>query len=141
MSNSFTNQVMAQLEIFTHPDFYERKVYTLPKHLDEEVARLHLDKLGVKLTTLTEEQADYLGIPVQGPPSPTTTATDRPHHPLAGVARHRKPGRAASRRAAGCFRWVESSFARAQIAYGSPVRQRSATDRVIKPCGQRRANR
>jgi adenosylhomocysteinase len=70
MSNSFTNQVMAQLELFTHPDFYERKVYTLPKHLDEEVARLHLDKLGVKLTTLTEEQADYLGIPVQGPYKP-----------------------------------------------------------------------
>ena len=54
MSNSFTNQVMAQMEIFGHPDFYERKVYTLPKHLDEEVARLHLDKLGVKLTRLTE---------------------------------------------------------------------------------------
>ncbi len=70
MSNSFTNQVMAQLELFTHPDFYERRVYTLPKHLDEEVARLHLDKLGVKLTTLTEDQADYLGIPVQGPYKP-----------------------------------------------------------------------
>jgi adenosylhomocysteinase len=70
MSNSFTNQVMAQMEIFTHPDFYERRVYTLPKHLDEEVARLHLEKLGVKLTTLTEEQADYLGVPVQGPYKP-----------------------------------------------------------------------
>jgi adenosylhomocysteinase len=70
MSNSFTNQVMAQLEIFQHPDFYERKVYTLPKHLDEEVARLHLEKLGVKLTTLTDEQADYLGIPVSGPYKP-----------------------------------------------------------------------
>ena len=70
MSNSFTNQVMAQIELFTHPDFYERKVYTLPKHLDEEVARLHLDKLGVKLTQLTEEQADYLGVPVQGPYKP-----------------------------------------------------------------------
>jgi len=70
MSNSFTNQVMAQLELFTHPDFYERKVYTLPKHLDEEVARLHLEKLGVKLTTLTEDQASYLGIPVQGPYKP-----------------------------------------------------------------------
>jgi adenosylhomocysteinase len=70
MSNSFTNQVMAQIEIFTHPDFYERRVYTLPKHLDEEVARLHLDKLGVKLTELTEDQADYLGVPVQGPYKP-----------------------------------------------------------------------
>jgi adenosylhomocysteinase len=67
MSNSFTNQVIAQIELFTHNDFYEKKVYTLPKHLDEEVARLHLDKLGVRLTTLTEEQAAYLGIPVGGP--------------------------------------------------------------------------
>jgi adenosylhomocysteinase len=67
MSNSFTNQVIAQVELYSHPDFYERKVYTLPKHLDEEVARLHLDKLGVKLTTLTEDQAAYLGIPVGGP--------------------------------------------------------------------------
>jgi adenosylhomocysteinase len=70
MSNSFTNQVMAQLELFTHRDFYERKVYTLPKHLDEEVARLHLDKLGVKLTTLTEDQSLYLGVPVEGPYKP-----------------------------------------------------------------------
>jgi adenosylhomocysteinase len=70
MSNSFTNQVMAQMELFGHRDFYERKVYTLPKHLDEEVARLHLDKLGVKLTTLTEDQAAYLGIPVDGPYKP-----------------------------------------------------------------------
>jgi len=70
MSNSFTNQVIAQVELFTHTDFYERRVYTLPKHLDEEVARLHLDKLGVKLTRLTEEQAAYLGIPVDGPYKP-----------------------------------------------------------------------
>jgi adenosylhomocysteinase len=70
MSNSFTNQVIAQMELFGHTDFYENKVYTLPKHLDEEVARLHLDKLGVKLTTLTEDQAEYLGIPVAGPYKP-----------------------------------------------------------------------
>ena len=70
MSNSFTNQVMAQMELFGHRDFYERKVYTLPKHLDEEVARLHLEKLGVKLTTLSEDQAAYLGIPVEGPFKP-----------------------------------------------------------------------
>jgi adenosylhomocysteinase len=70
MSNSFTNQVIAQLELFTHTDFYEPKVYTLPKHLDEEVARLHLDKLGVRLTRLTEDQASYLGIPVGGPYKP-----------------------------------------------------------------------
>ena len=67
MSNSFTNQVLAQIELFTKPEEYPTGVYTLPKHLDEEVARLHLDALGVKLTTLTDAQADYLGIPVQGP--------------------------------------------------------------------------
>ena len=67
MSNSFTNQVIAQIELFTHPDRYERQVYTLPKHLDEQVARLHLDALGAKLTELTPGQAAYLGIPVEGP--------------------------------------------------------------------------
>jgi adenosylhomocysteinase len=70
MSNSFTNQVIAQVELFTHTDFYERKVYTLPKHLDEKVARLHLDKLGVKLTQLTEDQAEYIGVPLEGPFKP-----------------------------------------------------------------------
>src|SRR6266576_1096878 len=70
MSNSFTNQVIAQVELFTHTDFYEHKVYTLPKHLDEKVARLHLDKLGAKLTKLTEEQAEYIGVPVEGPFKP-----------------------------------------------------------------------
>jgi adenosylhomocysteinase len=67
MSNSFSNQVIAQIELFTHNDFYERKVYTLPKHLDEKVARLHLDALGVRLTEPTEDQASYLGIPADGP--------------------------------------------------------------------------
>jgi adenosylhomocysteinase len=67
MSASFTNQVMAQLELFTNAKDYELKVYVLPKHLDEEVARLHLDKLGVKLTTLSKEQAAYIGVPVGGP--------------------------------------------------------------------------
>ncbi|MCZ7530432.1 MAG: adenosylhomocysteinase [Acidimicrobiia bacterium] len=70
MSNSFSNQVLAQVELFGHEDFYENRVYTLPKHLDEKVARLHLDKLGVRLTRLTEEQADYLGIPQDGPYKP-----------------------------------------------------------------------
>jgi adenosylhomocysteinase len=70
MSNSFTNQVMAQVEVFTHTDFYEKKVYTLPKHLDEKVARLHLDALGVRLTVLSDEQAAYLGIPAEGPFKP-----------------------------------------------------------------------
>jgi len=67
MSNSFTNQVLAQIEIFTKTEEYPTGVYVLPKHLDEEVARLHLDALGVKLTTLSESQASYLGIPVEGP--------------------------------------------------------------------------
>jgi adenosylhomocysteinase len=67
MSASFSNQVIAQLELHEHNDKYDRKVYILPKHLDEEVARLHLDHLGVKLTTLSKEQADYLGVPVEGP--------------------------------------------------------------------------
>jgi adenosylhomocysteinase len=67
MSASFTNQVLAQIELWKHHEKYENKVYTLPKHLDERVASLHLDKLGVKLTTLTPEQADYLGVSSSGP--------------------------------------------------------------------------
>ncbi|MFE3458800.1 adenosylhomocysteinase [Nocardiopsis aegyptia] len=67
MSNSFTNQVIAQIELFTKQDEYPVEVYTLPKILDEKVARLHLDALGVKLTTLTKEQADYIGVDVAGP--------------------------------------------------------------------------
>jgi adenosylhomocysteinase len=67
MSNSFTNQVIAQIELFTRTDRYPVGVHVLPKHLDEKVARLHLDALGVKLTSLTKEQADYLGVPVEGP--------------------------------------------------------------------------
>ncbi|MDB4949857.1 MAG: Adenosylhomocysteinase [Gemmatimonadetes bacterium] len=70
MSASFTNQVMAQIELFNHTDRYERKVYILPKHLDEKVARLHLDKLGVRLTELTAEQAAYIGTSVSGPYKP-----------------------------------------------------------------------
>ncbi|MCC6830947.1 MAG: adenosylhomocysteinase, partial [Thermoleophilia bacterium] len=67
MSNSFSNQVIAQIELFTKNDDYDRQVYILPKHLDEKVARLHLDALGVRLTELTEEQAAYIGVPVSGP--------------------------------------------------------------------------
>jgi adenosylhomocysteinase len=70
MSNSFTNQTMAQIELFVNNERYEKKVYVLPKHLDEKVARLHLDALGVKLTTLTKEQADYIGVAVEGPFKP-----------------------------------------------------------------------
>ena len=67
MSNSFSNQVIAQIELYGHQDFYERRVYTLPKHLDEKVASLHLDALGVRLTKLREDQAVYLGVSVDGP--------------------------------------------------------------------------
>jgi adenosylhomocysteinase len=67
MSNSFTNQTIAQIELATNNSKYEKKVYVLPKHLDEKVARLHLDKLGAKLTKLTKEQAAYIGVPVEGP--------------------------------------------------------------------------
>ncbi|WMJ75678.1 adenosylhomocysteinase [Cytophagaceae bacterium ABcell3] len=67
MSNSFTNQVLAQIELWQYADKYENKVYTLPKHLDEKVAMLHLGKIGVELETLTKDQADYIGVPVKGP--------------------------------------------------------------------------
>jgi adenosylhomocysteinase len=67
MSNSFTNQVLAQIELWTRPEDYEKQVYVLPKHLDEKVARLHLGALGVELTVLTPRQADYIGVPVEGP--------------------------------------------------------------------------
>ncbi|MGI9080884.1 MAG: adenosylhomocysteinase, partial [Thermoleophilaceae bacterium] len=70
MSNSFTNQTIAQIELFTKNDEYEKQVYVLPKHLDEKVARLHLDALGVKLTQLSQEQAAYIGVPVEGPYKP-----------------------------------------------------------------------
>ena len=67
MSSSFTNQTLAQIELWTNPGKYENKVYTLPKHLDEKVARLHLDKIGVKLSKLTDKQATYIGVPQEGP--------------------------------------------------------------------------
>ncbi|MEJ2452567.1 MAG: adenosylhomocysteinase [Candidatus Thiodiazotropha sp.] len=70
MSNSFSNQVLAQIEFFNHRENYENKVYVLPKKLDEEVARLHLAKIGARLTTLSQEQADYIGVPVEGPYKP-----------------------------------------------------------------------
>jgi len=70
MSNSFTNQTLAQIEVFCHGDKYGHEVYTLPKELDEEVARLHLQKIGVNLTQLSQQQADYIGVPVEGPYKP-----------------------------------------------------------------------
>jgi len=70
MSNSFTNQTLAQIELFKYPEKYENKVYVLPKHLDEKVARLHLDRVGAKLTKMTDKQADYIGVTVDGPYKP-----------------------------------------------------------------------
>jgi adenosylhomocysteinase len=67
MSNSFANQTLAQIDLWKNRDSYKVNVYTLPKKLDEEVARLHLEKIGVKLTKLTKKQADYIGVPVEGP--------------------------------------------------------------------------
>ncbi|MBY0521122.1 MAG: adenosylhomocysteinase, partial [Sphingomonas sp.] len=70
MSASFTNQTLAQIELFTNPEQYQNDVYVLPKHLDEKVAALHLEKLGVKLTKLSQKQADYIGVPTEGPFKP-----------------------------------------------------------------------
>jgi adenosylhomocysteinase len=70
MSSSFTNQVLAQIELWTNSGKYQKKVYTLPKRLDEKVARLHLDKIGVKLTKLSQKQSTYIGIPIEGPFKP-----------------------------------------------------------------------
>jgi adenosylhomocysteinase len=70
MSNSFSNQTLAQLELWNHPERYENKVYTLPKHLDEKVAKLHLKKIGVEIDTLSPEQAEYIGVKVEGPFKP-----------------------------------------------------------------------
>ena len=67
MSNSFTNQTLAQIELWNHSDKYDNKVYMLPKHLDEKVARLHLEKLGVELTKLSSDQAKYIGVKKEGP--------------------------------------------------------------------------
>ncbi len=70
MSNSFSNQTIAQIELFTKNDEYEKQVYVLPKHLDEKVARVHVEALGASLTKLTPEQAAYIGVPVEGPYKP-----------------------------------------------------------------------
>jgi len=70
MSNSFSNQTIAQIELFTKNDEYEKQVYVLPKLLDEKVARLHLDAVGAKLTALTDDQASYIGVPLEGPYKP-----------------------------------------------------------------------
>jgi adenosylhomocysteinase len=72
MSASFTNQVIAQIELWNNPDNYENIVYVLPKHLDEKVARLHLEKIGVSLSKLSQKQADYISVPLDGPYKPDT---------------------------------------------------------------------
>jgi len=72
MSSSFTNQTLAQIELWTNPGKYEKKVYVLPKQLDEKVARLHLDKIGVKLSKLSDKQSNYIGVSADGPFKPDT---------------------------------------------------------------------
>ncbi|MEQ9801446.1 MAG: adenosylhomocysteinase, partial [Salinisphaeraceae bacterium] len=72
MSASFTNQTLAQIELFTKPNDYGKEVYVLPKALDEKVARLHLEKIGVKLEKMNKKQSDYIGVPVEGPFKPET---------------------------------------------------------------------
>jgi adenosylhomocysteinase len=72
MSASFTNQTLAQMELFGNPGKYQKKVYTLPKHLDEKVARLHLSKIGAKLTELSDKQSGYINVPKTGPYKPDT---------------------------------------------------------------------
>ena len=92
MSSSFTNQVVAQMELWQNPGKYEHRVYVLPKHLDEKVARLHLDKLGAKLTRLSEEQSSYIGVPRRRPLQarllPLLTADGAAAEP----GRHERPG-------------------------------------------------
>jgi hypothetical protein len=84
MSASFTNQTLAQLELHANAEKYGKTVTMLPKKLDEEVARLHLDQIGVKLTTLSKEQADYIGVPVEVPTSRTSTGTKKLVGPPSG---------------------------------------------------------
>jgi hypothetical protein len=91
MSNSFSNQTIAQIELFTKTDEYPVGVYVLPKHLDEKVARLHLGALGVQLTELSKEQAACPGVAVEGPTSRTTTATDARDRRSHGKANRRLP--------------------------------------------------
>jgi adenosylhomocysteinase len=88
MSSSFANQTIAQIELFSHADAYDvGKVYVLPKHLDEKVARLQLSKLGAKLTELTEEQASYIGVPNAGPFKPPGGGAGGPAEPVRGACR------------------------------------------------------
>ena len=128
MSNSFTNQVIAQVELFTKTDEYPLGVHVLPKHLDEKVARLHLDALGVKLTVLTKEQAAYIGVPVDGPyksgPLPVLTgqAAGRPTSPIPGwpsLASPGSPGPSGRCRCSACSR--AQSFAGQQPFAGLTV--------------------
>ena len=139
MSNSFTNQVIAQIELFGHADIYEKRVYTLPKHLDEKVARLHLDALGVRLTELTPQQAAYLGVPARGAVQarplpllaslgagsagmPRAAASGRTRSPISSsppTARRGSPGR---RSRCPCSAQIRERFARAAAARRDPDR-------------------
>ena len=110
MSSSFTNQVLAQIELWTGADKYKNDVYVLPKHLDEKVARLHLDKLGVKLTKLSDKQAAYIGVPPRARSSPTTTATKgrRSYSRTSGAARIQRDARCLTPLVTGRPEWTAS---------------------------------
>ena len=133
MSNSFTNQTIAQIELFTKNDEYEKQVYVLPKQLDEKVARLHLDALGVKLTKLTDEQAAYIGVPVDGPvqarPLPLLGGTQH----AGGHARQDDADRARPRPAAARIEWADG-----QMPVLRSIRERFAARAAAR---RRRASR
>ncbi len=115
MSNSFTNQTMAQIELYTKSAEYDTGVHVLPKHLDEKVARLHLDALGVKLTTLTTEQADYIGVPVGRP-------LQARHLPVLSLRRTSTPVRAVPLLAARKARTVPVTHRRGVAGLRVPTR-------------------
>ena len=128
MSNSFTNQVIAQIELFTKNDEYEKQVYVLPKHLDEKVARLHLDALGVELTELTPDQAAYIGVPVEGPYKPRPLpATKAPPRRIADPAPRPERG------------GPGSTWAEGQMPVLRSIRERFATSGRWTACGWRPA--
>ena len=112
MSNSFTNQTIAQVELFTKNDEYEKQVYVLPKHLDEKVARLHLDALGAQLTELSPEQAAYIGVPVEGPYKSRALPLLGPSSPTSTIRRSPRRGwRGSSGRRARCRSSARSASA------------------------------
>ena len=127
MSASFTNQTIAQIELDANRSKYEKKVYMLPKHLDEKVARLHLAQLGVKLTKLTKEQADYIGVPVDGPYKPEHY---RPSDPRSEVAESGKPDAGNERRAFPLCVMHQRRAKPRHVRHASPLRRSAGSPRL-----------